>query len=909
MRLIREWSHRIVGMLLRRRRDDDLEEELRSHLELAAEDALRRGVGPDEAARAARLRVGGVSQSMEALRDRRGVPWLEDLARDVRHGVRALRRAPVFSSVAIVTLALGIGANTAILSIVNGVVLRPLAYPRPDALVHFEAVWGASNLSPLSVAEYLEYQRFNVSLADVGAFRTNEANVGGDERPVRVRTAVVDAPLLRALGVQPIEGRLFTTADSVVSAPPLPGGASAVTAPVALISYELWQSVFGGRPIVGATIDVDGRRVEVVGVMARGVDLMDTHTDVWLPLGFAPGELAARNNHNLTLIGRLKPGVTFTAAQTELDALIETWRARTGISPGEGHAGHVFVPVTDGQGHALRMTPLADQILGRAGQAIWLMQAAVGLVLLIACANVANLLLARAASRQREFALLTALGASRGRLVRKTLTESVILASAGAALGVLIARAGTAALIRAYPTSLPRISDVTVDAPVMLASLAIAVCCGLLFGCAPLIHRRPHDTAATLKSETRGASAVMRHRLRHALVIAQTALAVIVVVGTGLLLRTVHNLNAVDMGFDRSRLVTFSITLPRASFDLLPRVRAYQELVERLRQVPGVQAATAMTGLPLERPKISNQTEIANSSAPMASIAGLDYQRVMTGFFETTGIPVVRGRGFQPADAASEGGVTLVNETLARTYWKDLDPIGQQLRPGGTKPWFTVIGVVKDVKQTSVDDDVRAEAYMLLDQVATDKPVNFLGFTPTTMNVMARTTLPLATLAPTITQIVRELDPGVPVARLRVMDDVFTESIRRPRLLAQLLTVFSAIALALAAIGTYGVLASMVAERRREIGIRLAIGADRSRILTRVMKDGLRLAGAGLVCGLAGTLVLNRLMTSLLFGVDPIDPSTLAAVATIIVCVAAVACVLPAWRASLLDPQVVLRAD
>jgi putative ABC transport system permease protein len=349
--------------------------------------------------------------------------------------------------------------------------------------------------------------------------------------------------------------------------------------------------------------------------------------------------------------------------------------------------------------------------------------------------------------------------------------------------------------------------------------------------------------------------------------------------------------------------------LPRASFDLLPRVRAYQELVARLREVPGVQAATAMTGLPLDRPRISNQTEIANSSAPMASIAGLDYQRVMTGFFETTGIPIVRGRGFQPADAASAGGVTLVNETLANTYWKDVDPIGQQLRPGGTMPWFTVIGVVKDVKQIGVDDQVRAEAYMLVDQVATDKPVNFLGFTPTTMNVVTRTTLPLATLAPAITQIVREIDPGVPVARLRVMDEVFTESIRRPRLLAQLLTVFSAIALALAAIGTYGVLASMVAERRREIGIRLAIGADRSRILTRVMMDGLRLAGAGLICGLAGTLLVNRLMTSLLFGVDPIDPSTLAVVTTIIVCVTAVACVLPAWRASLLDPNMVLRAE
>jgi predicted permease len=389
---------------------------------------------------------------------------------------------------------------------------------------------------------------------------------------------------------------------------------------------------------------------------------------------------------------------------------------------------------------------------------------------------------------------------------------------------------------------------------------------------------------------------------------AETALAVIVVVGAGLLLRTVHNLTAVDVGFDRTRLVTFSISLPRASFDLLPRARAYQQLVEQLRAVPGVEAASAMTGLPLERPVISNQTEIANSSAPMASIAPIDYQRVMTGFFETTGIPVVRGRGFQAADAASAGGVTLVNETLAKTYWQGTEPIGQRLRPGGTMPWFTVIGVVKDVKQTGVDEPVRAEAYMLIDQVATDKPVNFLGFTPTTMNVVLRTALPMSTLAPTIARVVRDLDPRVPVAGLRDMDAVFSDSIRRPRLLAQLLTAFSVLALALAAIGTYGVLASLVTERRRDIGIRLAIGADRWRVLGQIMRQGLQLAAAGLLLGLVGSVALNRLLAALLFGVDPIDPVTMSAVTVMVVSVAAVACWLPAWRASRLDASAILRA-
>jgi predicted permease len=907
---LREWLDRLLGTLRPRRSDADLQEELRLHMALAAEDAQRRGENPEQAARAARLRFGSVSQSMESMRDRRGIPWLQDLIRDVRHGLRALRRAPIFTIVAIVTMALGIGANTAILSIVNGVLLRPLDYPQPGALMYLTTAWGSSAQSPVSVAEYLEFQQFNRSFADVGAFRTGEVNVTADDRALRVRAAFADHSLLNALGVRPFVGRLFTRDDSIVSASeaPQPGGASAFAAPVVLLSYGLWQSAFGGGPVVGRSIEVDGRLVQVVGVLERGADLMDTRTEVWLPLGFADRERQARNNHNLTLIGRLRREVPPASAQAELTALIDTWSARAGITPGAGHAGHVFLPPGEG-GHVLRMTPLTAQILGRAGRAVWVLQAAVGLVLLIACANVANLLLGRAETRQREFAVLTALGASRGRLVRKTLTEGVILSVVGAGLGVLVAGIGIEALVRAYPSSLPRMADVIVDPRVMVVSLGIAILCGLLFGIAPVTRVRSSATAETLKAGPRGFTGSTRHHLRHALVISETALAVIVVVGAGLLLRTVHNLTAVDVGFDRSRLVTFSITLPRASFDLLPRVRAYQQLVEQLRAVPGVEAASAMTGLPLERPVISNQTEIANSSAPMASIAPIDYQRVMTGFFETTGIPIVRGRSFQAADAASKGGVALVNETLANTYWQGIDPIGQRLRPGGTMPWFTVIGVVKDVKQTAVDEPVRAEAYMLLDQVATDKPVNFLGFTPTTMNVVLRTALPLSTLSPTIAQVVHDLDPRVPVAGLRDMDAVFTESIRRPRLLAQLLTVFSFLALTLAAIGTYGVLASLVTERRRDIGIRLAIGADRQRVLTEIMRRGLRLAGVGLLLGLAGSLAVNRLLGALLFGVDPIDPGTMSAVTAIVVGVAALACWLPAWRASRVDASAILRAD
>ena len=889
------------AFIRRRQIDVEADDELRFHLEHQIEAYVAGGMSPVEARRIALRELGGMMQTREAVREVRTM-WLDSVWSDTRHAVRSLRRSPVFTAVALLTVALGIGANTAIFSIVNGVLLRPLAYAHPAQLMYLTT--GSSQPFPVSVPEYLEFQQFNRSFADVGAFRTDEANLMAGERALRVRSAVVDSHLLNVLTVGLAEGRLFTSDDSHVTAPALPG-ASAVTQPVALVSYELWQSAYGAQSIVGHSVDVDGRRLQVVGVLAPGADLMDTHTEIWLPLGFTEAERQARNSHNLTLIGRLKEDVTATSAQNELNALTETWSARTGITPGAGHAGHVFLPAAKGgDGHMLRMTPLADQILGRAGQSIWVLQAAVGLVLLIACANVANLLLARAETRQREFALLAALGASRRRLVRKALTESVILAVVGGAIGVLLARASVEALVRVYHASLPRMSEVTVDMRVMLASFAMAVVCGLVFGLAPMTRTRSEATAEALKSGPRGSSGTTRHQVRRALVMAETALAVIVVVGAGLLLRTVHNLTAVDEGFDRSRLVTFSITLPRASFDLMGRVRAYQRILDQLRVVPGVRLATAMTGLPLDRPIISNQTEIANSTAPGASLAPLAYQQVMSGFFETMNIPILQGRGFQSTDVASAGGIAVVNETLAKTYWTGRNPIGHQLRPAGTNPWFTVIGVARDVMQTGVDQPVRAEAYVLVDQVS-----SFLSVSPTTMHVVARTTLPLPTLAPTIARVVRDVDPAVPVARLREMDEVFTESIRGPRLLAQLVGGFGILALLLAAIGTYGVLSYMVTERRREIGIRMALGANPSRVLAQVMKHGLLLTSVGVAAGVAGALGLNRLMTSLLFGVQPTDAGTLAAVILTVSLVAVVACGLPAWRASRLDPNAVLRED
>jgi predicted permease len=539
------------------------------------------------------------------------------------------------------------------------------------------------------------------------------------------------------------------------------------------------------------------------------------------------------------------------------------------------------------------------------------LQAAVGFVLLIACANLANLLLARAETRHREFAVRTALGAGRWHLVRQFMAEGLLLSIAGGALGLVVAKAGVEALVRIYPTTLPRTSELGLDPIVLLFTVVVSLVTGLLFGLAPLLHTRASGLLSALKDGgAKGATGGVRGRVRSALVVVEVALAVMLVIGAGLLLRTVWNLSQVDAGFDRSRLVTFTMSLPTVRYPQPPaRAQLYQRLLGQLRAIPGVQAASAMSGLPPNRPLNANDTEIGSYTAPPEGpYENVDYyQNVMTGYFETMGIPILQGRSFQPSDATSTGLVAVVNETLVNTFWKNLNPIGQQLRPCcGDRPWFTVVGVAKDVKQGGVDQKTGTEMYFLIDQTA--QQAQFAA-APATLNVVLRTSLPAGALRSAIEQAVRQADPSVPIARLQDMDGVFDEAIRRPRLLAHLLGGFAGIALLLAAIGTYGVLCYMVAQRRREIGVRMALGADRGRVLTHVLKQGLVLTGIGVAAGLAGAFALNQVIASMLFGVRPADPATLGLVVTTIVGVAAAACWLPAWRASRLDPNVVLRSE
>lgn len=913
MESFREWLHRLWGSIAPapRHRDGDLEEELKTHLALAEEDARRRGASAENAARDTRLTSGGISQAMDALHDQRGLPWLDDLISDLHHSGRSLVRSPGFTAVALTTLALGIGANTAIFSIVNTVILQSLGHPQPERLMHLmtQAPAMGSDRLNVSAPEYLQFRAINQSFSAIGAYTTAEVNLVADDQALRVRSAGVDEHLLEALRVQPLQGRLFARGETDAIGFQEPARPTPQPPPIVILSHELWQSGFGGRNVVGEFVEVHGRPREIIGVMPPGFDVMDSRTEIWLPLGLSHADRRS-DQHFLKLIGRLKDGVTAQMAQAELNSLTDTWMTRVGPSR------HAFVPPGRENAHFLDMMPLQDEVVGSAGRAIWILQAAVGLILLIACVNLANLLLARAELRHREFAVRAALGAGRARLLRQFAAEGLLLAIAGGTLGLGLAWIGLQTLTHAFPNALPRTSSVSIDGPVLLFTFAVATGTGLMFGLAPMMITHLNGLSTALKEGGLRGSTVARHLVRRTLVATEVALAVILVVAAALLLRTVYNLTMIDTGFDRSRLVTFAMTLPNFRYpDPANRSQFYQTLLETLRAVPGVQTVAAMSGLPLSRPPNMRGLELAQTSPvahPPEFGYNADFQAVMANYFETMRIPIVQGRGVQAGDAGSPGLVAVVNETLADTFWPGQDPIGRRLRPccGDRTPWFTVIGVAKDAKQQGVDQPTTSEFYFLVEQTGRLQAYWMFGTgAPGTMNIVLRTTLPPAVLSQTIQRVVRNVDPAIPIVRLRSMEEVFVESIRRPRLLAHLLGLFACLALSLAVVGIYGLLSYMVAERRREMGIRIALGARRSMVLAQVMRQGLLLTGIGIGVGLAGALGLNRVIASLLFGVTPTDGGTLVAVIAVILLAAAIGCGLPAWRASRVDPNVMLRSE
>src|SRR5215470_5894910 len=579
LRQLRSWVVRLLSLFQRARREREFAEELESHLAMHIEDNLRAGMSPEEARRLALVKLGGVTQVQELHREQRGLPALETLFHDLRFGARMLFKNPGFTLIAVVTLALGIGANTAMFTIAHGALLRPLDYPKPDQLMYLTAeapaIGGTRNA--LSAPEYTEFRQMNQSFAAVSAYSTGgtayttgEVNLTAGDRPLRVRSISVDAHLLKALSIQPEQGRFFSDEETARWTGTLPP-------PIAILSHELWRTAFGGRPLVGQKVEIEGRPHEIVGIMPAGADVMDNHSQVWLPLWLHPNMAQQRWAHVLYVIARLRDGVTFEAAQTELNAFVEDWGERVGTKD--------HVPTKRplrAVDHTLQLWALQDALVGNASGSIWLLQAAVGFVLLIVCANLANLVMARAGSRRREFVLRTALGASRSRLLRQSVTEGAVMSGAGGILGLWLAGAGVRALIRAYPTSVPRTSELAIDLPVLLVALGLSTGTALLVGFVSLGRRRTSSLMTALKEGARGASGAWRHYARRGLLIAQVAFAVMLVIGAGLLVQTVYNLTRIDAGFDRSRLVTFSMTLPMANSEPDTRAPAYQRVLDRL---------------------------------------------------------------------------------------------------------------------------------------------------------------------------------------------------------------------------------------------------------------------------------------------------------------------------------------
>ena len=812
------------------------------------------------------------------------------MRQDLLYALRSLGKSPGYATVTILTLALGIGANTAIFSVVNGVILKPLPYPAPERLVFITSQFPGLGFDQfwVSAPEFVEFAESNRSFQQVGAYRAGAVNLGTPDQPRRVNSAVITSELMPVLGVAPIRGRQFTREDTLPAAED-----------VAVLSSELWRSAFGGdESVVGRTVPIDGAPTRIVGIMPPGYDVHSERVQVWLPLTLDPANPGGRGGHFLYLVGRLRDGVSLAQARVDLETMLEKWPQRT-----QGN----HVPTV--KQHRIRFDGLQDDLVGSLRTALWVLQGAVGFVLLIACANLANLMLARAESRQREFAIRSALGAGRWRLLRQFLTEGIVLALIGGALGAALGFGGLRALLAANPEGLPRAGEIVLDPLVLLFTLVVSLVTGVLFGLSPLLHLRQHVVNSALKeSGQRSTASAARTWVRRALVMSEVALAVVLVIGAGLLLRSFWNLMKVDAGFNRSRLVTFGLVLPNATYDTPQSVvDFFGRLQTQLTSLPGVQSAAAMQGLPPQRQVNANDTDFESYTAPAEGpFENVDYyQRVTPSYLTTLGIPVLDGRDFVQSDVEGTP-VVLVNETLAKTFFRNRNPIGQRLKQGfaAQLPWFTIVGVVRDVKQGGVAQKTGTEIYFLADQAP-----RVLKQASRNMNIVIRSALPFEALAGDIRRVVGGMDPTLPLVKLRTMDEVFAEAISRPRFLAVLLMIAAALALALAAIGTYGILSYSVSQRRKEIGIHMAMGASRGQVLGMVLGQGMTLAVVGLAAGVGASLLLTRFLQTQLFNVKPSDPATLAAVVAFIASVALVACYLPAHRATRVDPMVVLRDE
>ena len=808
---------------------------------------------------------------------------------DLKYALRMLRKYPAFTFVAILTLALGIGANSAIFSVVNSVLLRELPYRQPGQLVRVYSEFPTMQLQKfwLSPPELLDIQREAKSWEAIGAWAPGGQNIGTESEPLRVTSAAVTRSLIEVLGVQPERGRNFSEEEDRNGGPN-----------VAIISHGLWQRGFGGTSdIIGKQILVNSQSTTVIGVMPLNFAFppgSNDQVEVLLPFQFDPANPGGRGSHFLSVIGRLKPGVSIQQAQSEMTSLMAGWK-------GEGRAQHLLNP----ERHPVVMLDLHEDVVGSARKAVWVLMAAVGFVLLIACVNVANLLLARAESRHREFAVRLALGAGLKRMVRQFVAEGTVLVTLASVLGIALAFGGLKVLLHFAPDSVPRTEEIGVGLPVLAFTVAVSIVAVFLFGLAPLAQVSERNLANWIRGAGQRSIRGGGQTLRKGLVIAEISLAVILVIGSGLMIRAFWKLQQVNTGFEPAGVVSFSLNLPGSKYKTPDRLQFVNTLQQKLSSIPGVTSASAASGIPPLRRINANDTEIEGYvQTPDSPAQNVDYWNVVgTDYFKTMKIKVLEGRGFEPQDDSDTAmKAVVVNQALAKRFWKG-SPLGRRVNPGFGDPkvWCTIVGVVEDTKNAGMDKPAGPELYLQVRQVA-----DFLGGN---MNYVVRTSTDSLAIESSIRRVVREMDPSLPVYNLKTMNDVVSKSMVQPRFLALLLATFSGIALFLAAIGIYGVMAYSVAQRTQEIGVRMALGAQPLHVLRLIFGQSLMMLLIGTAIGLAGAFALTRLMSTLLFGVTATDPLTYVSVVGLLTFVALLACYIPARRAAKVDPLIALRYE
>ncbi len=875
---LRSFLRRWRALTHKKELEDELDDELRFHLDRDVEQNIKLGMTPKDARNAALRAFGGVDQSKEECRDARGVGPLENTLRDISYSVRVLLKSYAFTIVVILTLALGIGANTAIFSFANGILLRPLPYPQSDRLAVVDETAHKRGMDSMSVSypNFLDWREQNTVFEDIGLhFGTSRFALSGAGEPVEIRGSRITQGLFEILRVAPHLGRTFTADEDRPDQDA-----------VVILGYDLWQKNFGGDPnIIGQKIVLSNRPRTVVGVMPRGFRYPEV-SELWVPLALTP-QMFTRTDHGLNGIARLKDGVTFAAAQADMDNVAARIEQQN--------------PVTN-EGLGVKITSLHENLAGDYREALLILLGVVGCVLLVACVNVANLMLARATARQKEFALRAALGASRWRIVRQLLIESLLLAVVGGALGFALSLLALHLLLNAIPIQLPFWMDFGIDLRVLGFTLGITLLTGLIFGAVPALQTSRVDLNDTLKEGGRGSTG-FRGRSRSLLVVTEIALSLVLLVCAGLMIQSFLRLRSVNIGLDTNNVLTATVLLPRAKYST-PEQRSgfFKQFVERVRNIPGVQAASATGTLPLSGSNWGRSLTIEGYPVLSVGQAPMIQHTVVTpGYFRTMGIALLAGRDFNDADITDGPKVTIVDERLARHYWPNESAVGKRIRfgpPEDNEPWHTIVGVVRSVRHQRMQEDTRESVYLPHMQI----PINGL-------TVVARTTSDPLDVTPAIRNEVKQLDRDQPISEIATMEDVVAESIWQPRLYATLFAVFAGGALILALIGIYGVMAFLVQTRTHEIGVRMALGATARDVFKLIVGRGMKLTVVGVVIGIGGAIALTRLMHSLLFNTSATDPFIFIAISVLLSVAAFLACYIPARRAARVDPLIALRYE